>query len=79
MNELNKKNLLSSFKVLFPCPNCHNPPTGPFGPWTKSQFNRTIFSPARDNSSDHYIKYEYCGRCILTPEQVTQVKAFFNE
>jgi len=78
MNELNKKNLLSSFEDILPCPNCHKPPTRPTGPWTLNEFNRTVFSPARGTSSDHFIKNYYCGKCTLTPEQVKIVKAFYE-
>jgi hypothetical protein len=85
MNGSNKKNLLETFEVLLPCPNCHNPPTTPSLRstihWTKSEIKKRFMSDQtwKQHQIYHNIKYGYCSHCILTPEQVTQVKAFFNE
>jgi hypothetical protein len=75
MNSSNKKKLLETFTALPNCPNCNQPSI--YKIWTlKEALADDSLLPI---DIDQEIKYSYCHECLLTPDQVTQVKAFFNE
>lgn len=91
MDVSNKKKLLQTFTTLPNCPNCDQPTN--FLSISRYGENKLAISPrlkalkdkgAVDvNHPPHVllldIKYFYCLNCVLSPEQVTQVKAFFDE
>ena len=91
MNETKKKKLLETFTALPNCPNCNQPTN--FLKISRYCENKLAISPrwrialkdkgeCQSASMDVLlldIKYFYCLNCVLSPDQVTQVKAFFNE